>query len=257
MVTLFFLYIKCIYIAISFLKISFMKKSLTLLVLCVLSTINLFAQDKGHLAISGGTTTPTGDFASTDGNNSAAGFAKGGFLIDLSLNYKFNENWGVTALVRRQSSAVDAEAFINEFAKDMPAGTTTFSSSSWSIGGYMGGVSYNYELSDNTSLIGRLMVGALTANSPEMNLTYTDAASNSLWVKQNTASASSFAYLIGAGLKTNLGERFCLVVNLDYLSANPEFSGVVTEDSFGGKSTDTWSQKFGTITYSGGIGFRF
>jgi len=198
-----------------------------------------------------------GDFASKDPNNNAAGFAKGGLLIDLGFNLKLNKNFGLTALIRRQSSTTDAQAMADEISKNFGAGTTTtVNSGNWVIGGYMGGASGSFPLNDKISIETKALIGFLTASSPSIKIDITDG-SNSVWVEQEKASSTAFSYLIGAGLKFDLSDKFCLLANIDYLGSNPEFVGVVTKNSLGQSEKDTWSQGFSTLNYSVGLGYKF
>ena len=101
----------------------------------------------------------------------------------------------------------------------------------------------------------KIICGFLTATSPDITMNLTDGT-NTFWQKQHSATSTSFAYLFGVGYRFNPAKHFCLSVNFDYLGSNPQFSGVVTTDSSGGRTVDTWSQQFGTINYTFGIGYR-
>jgi opacity protein-like surface antigen len=231
-------------------------KKLSLFSIVFLMCIFTFAQNKSTISLSIGTTTPMGDFASKDSKKAGAGFANGGLLFDLKYSYKINNHFGFTAMLRRQNSPVDAQAYANEVAKSLTSGTVTISSTAWKIGGYMAGFNGTYPINDIFTLQGRALIGFLTAESPELKYTITDAGFT-YWAKQNAASSSAFAYLFGAGLETKLSEKFVFLTNLDYLGASPEFVGVETIDSLGELYTDTYSQDFATITYSIGLGYKF
>ncbi len=231
-------------------------KKLSLLTVLILLCACTFAQNKSTISLSIGTTTPMGDFASKDLDKTGAGFANGGLLFDLKYSYKINNHFGITAMLRRQNSPIDAQAYADEAAKLFSSGTVTINSTSWKIGGYMGGFNGNYPINDIFTLQGRALIGFLTAESPELKFTLTDAGFT-YWAKQNAATSSSFAYLFGAGLETKLSEKFVFLTNIDYLGASPEFVGVETTNSLGELSTDTYSQDFATITYSIGLGYKF
>ena len=99
------------------------------------------------------------------------------------------------------------------------------------------------------------MIGFLNASSPEITLTATGPG-GSAWVKQNSTTATSFAYLIGVGFKFDLGRKLCFLTNIDYLSSNPEFKDVETITSLGDIDKSTWSQSMGTLNLSIGIGLK-
>ena len=66
-----------------FLKFYFMKKLILLLTFVIASFTSTFSQDKGHIGLSVGLSTPMGDFATNKSSDENAGFATTGFLFDL------------------------------------------------------------------------------------------------------------------------------------------------------------------------------
>lgn len=231
------------------------KKMLLVAVLLLSTTIASFSQDRGYFAVSLGSSTPVGDFASADPNNPAAGYAKSGFMYDFSFGYKFGKRIGMAALVRGQSNMTDAQALADQVAKETGYNTTV-TSGAWKIGGYMIGAYGSFPISEKVSIETKAMGGFLTATSPNIKMELTQGAA-SAWVKMNSASSGTFSYLVALGFKYNAGKRLCLLMNVDYLGANPLFVNAVTTYSDGSKEVDTWSQKFGTFNYNVGLGFRF
>jgi hypothetical protein len=215
-----------------------------------------FSQDKGYVAISLGTNIPIGDFASSDANNKSAGYATTGGISDISFAYKFGENFGMSALIRGQANPTDAQSFADEIAKQFPGSNVTVDSKTWGIGGLMFGGYGSFPISEKVSFDTRAMIGFLNATSPDITVTLTGSG-GSAWVKMNSTSSTAFSYLIGAGFKYDAGRKVCLFANIDYLGANPEFKNVETTDNTGATlSTNTFSQSFGTISFSIGIGLR-
>lgn len=219
-------------------------------------TVTAFAQDKGYIGISLGSSTPIGDFASNDPNNNAAGYAKTGLHFDFTFGYKLGKHFGIAALLRGQANATDAQALADQIAQQNPGVSNTVNSTAWSIGGYMVGGYGSFPISEKFSFESKIMFGFLTATSPDITIDLTGPG-GSAWVKENSASSSAFAYLLSAGFKYNVGKHFCLLYYFDYLGAKPEFSNVSTTTSSGTSSTGTFSQNFGTINNNIGIGYRF
>lgn len=234
-----------------------MKKILFGLIMLLSITTQSYAQDsKGYIGISFGPSIPMGDLASKDADNDEAGWAKTGALVDISFAYKLGKgNFGITALLRGQSNPIDAQALSDEFANEFPGVIWNVQSDNWGIGGLMFGGFGSFPLSEKSSFDTRAMIGFVNASSPGMTVTGT-APGGSIWVKQSSASAAAFAYLIGAGFKFEIGSKLYLLTNLDYLGSKPEFSNVETTTSDGDILTDTWSQRMGTLNFSLGIALK-
>lgn len=234
-----------------------MMKNILLTLTLSLSTIVCSAQDKGFLCASLGSSIPIGDFASADPNNKSAGFAKTGLVFDLSFGYKFSKYIGMAALVRGQANATDAQALANYTIKQIPDATSvTVNSGAWTVSGYMVGGYGSFPISKKISFESKILFGFLTATSPDFTINVTTTTA-SVWVKEHSASSSTFSYLLSAGFRENVGNHFCFIFNFDYLGANPEFVDVVTNTSGGDRSLSTFSQQFGTINTTFGLGYRF
>jgi hypothetical protein len=232
-----------------------MKNLIILLTISLFTATNCFSQDKGYIAISLGSSTPIGEFASKDPNNNAAGYAKSGAIFDISYGYKFGKNFGISALLRGQANTTDAQAIADQLSKQNPGVSGTVDSKAWSIGGYMVGGYGSFPISEKVSFESKAMFGFLSATSPELTVNLSGPGGTA-WFKQNSSSSSTFAYLLSAGFKYNAGKRICLLANFDYLGAKPEFSNVETTSSTGSSSKSTFSQSFGTINFGVGIGYR-
>jgi opacity protein-like surface antigen len=235
-----------------------MKKVLLSFLVLISFALKMDAQDKkGYIGVSLGPSIAIGDFASKDADNEAAGWANTGAIFDISFAYKLgNGNFGLTALLRGQANTTDAQALVDEFKYQYPDFIWLVESGNWSIGGLMLGGFGSFPISDKTSFDARAMIGFLNASSPEIKITGIDSSFSSAWIKQSSSSASAFSYLIGAGFSFGIGNRLCILTNVDYLGAKPEFSKVRTTTSTGEQFTDTWSQNFGTLNIGIGIGIK-
>ena len=230
-----------------------------LLSLCLLFiTVIGYSQDKGYISLSAGPSFPTGDFGSKDVNNNAAGFATTGAIFDLTFAQKFGKNLGMTLMLRGQANGVDTDPLVNELIAEAPDASWSAEAETWGIGGFLGGLygSFPMGASGKVTFDTRAMIGYLNATSPQITL-YGDFQGTTFWVNTESASAGAFAYLLGAGFRFNLGNHFCLLTNLDYLGATPEFYEVATTTSVIDLSTNTYQQKFGTVNVGVGIGWRW
>lgn len=234
-----------------------MKKLTTAFLVLILSS-PLFSQNEsnGYIGLSVGPSFPIGDFASKDTDNDEAGLANPGVMFEISFAHKLGgSNFGISALLRGQGLPTDAQTIADEFGQQAPGADWTVESESWGIGAFMFGGYGSFPVSDNISFDTRAMIGFASASSPKLDVTGS-ANGNIIWIEQESADASAFAYLVGAGFQFGVGDNISLLTNLDYLGTGPEFSEVETKTSDGNTSTSTWEQSIGTINLSVGIAYK-
>ena len=232
-----------------------MKKLFIVLTVSFVTATNCFSQNNGYIAISLGSSKPIGDFASNDPNKAAAGYAKSGAIFDVSFGFKLGKNLGIAALLRGQANPTDAQAYADQISKQNPGVSGTVESKNWSIAGYMGGAYGSFPITEKLSFESKVLIGFLSATSPEMTVNLIGPGGTA-WAKQNSATSSTFAYMLSTGFKFDVAKRVCMLANIDYLGANPEFSNVTTTASNGTMSKTTFSQSFGTVNIGVGVGFR-
>lgn len=233
-----------------------MKKAVLLLTICLFAVTKGFSQDKGYVAVSIGPSFPIGDFASKDPDNEKAGLAQTGAIFDISFGYKLGKNFGVAALIRGQANSTDTQAIVDELYTQIPSTVNAdVETGNWTAGAFLAGGYASFPVSKKISFDPRVMIGFLSATSPDTDV-YLSDGSNSGWVKQASVTSTAFAYLVGVGLKFDVGKRICILTNLDYMGANPEFKDVQTLSSDGNIEVNNWKQPFSTINVGVGVGYR-
>jgi len=233
------------------------KKILSIVVILIIATISFGQDSRGYIGFSFGPSFPLGEFASKDLDTEDAGYATTGFLFDISFAYKLGDGkFGFTALLRAQANPTDVQAMADKLAELVPGVFWTVEGQAWGTAGFLFGGFAPFPLSEKTKLEIKGMIGFLSASSPELTITGSGGG-ESIWIKQSSGNASSFAYLIGAGFKFDLSRRLYLLTNLDYLGAKPEFSDIEITASDGSSETDTRSQSMGTFNLSAGIALKF
>lgn len=236
-----------------------MKNTLFLFFALLGLSINAMSQDKGYIGLSGGYSIPYGDFGSTNAKESSSGFAKSGLLFDLHMGFKINENIGITAKLRAQVNPTDAQALAEGIIQEsnLPIGTSfSLNSGFWTMSGAMIGGYGILKLQEKLFLEPKLLVGYLSATSPEIKIDFS-SSQIPLILTQKEATASAISILMGANLRYNIGERFCLLGTIDYLTARPEFKNIEITNSIGPTETITFTQNFSTLNISVGFGIRF
>lgn len=234
-----------------------MKRLILLLTFVIVSFSTSYSQDRGHIGLSVGLSAPMGDFANNKSSDENAGFATAGLLFDFSLNYKLNKTIGIEGLVRVQSNGTDADALADEFsAITLPGTSGTVESGKWLSVGILGGISATFPLTERFGFNSKILIGVQSSTSPELTVTL-NGPGGYAWVKQESGNGTAFAYLIGAGFNYGITEKADLLINIDYLGAEPEFSDVETTTSLGDSSKGSFDQPMSTINFGLGIALKF
>jgi hypothetical protein len=210
----------------------------------------------GFIGVSLGSSIPLGDYSSKDADNETAGWANPGAVFDVSFGYKLGAGKvGLCALLRGQANYVDAQSYANALASQVAGVNWSVQGGYWGMGGFLFGGFGSLQVSETVLFEPRVMLGFLNASNPEITISVSGPG-GSYWIKQNSTSARSFAYLVGGGLRFNIGKRMSLLTNLDYMAAQPEFINVQLLDSDGNLSSDSWSQEIVTLNLSAGLAIR-
>jgi opacity protein-like surface antigen len=236
-----------------------MKKILLTAVSSLLIFSSAFSQAddrNGYIAISIGANLPDNDFGSKNENNQSAGYANTGGILNASFAYKLAGNFGVAARIQGQSNAVDNGTIVNQWSEKYPNVNWTASSDSWQVGSLMGGIYGGFPLDGAGKVLLEIrgLIGVLHATIPQVTVTG-EMFGVSESGTQQSAEASAFSYLGGAGLRFNLGESVGLLFNADYIGSNPEFNNVVTTTTLSTTSTRSISMQYGAIDLGVGIAF--
>jgi len=231
-----------------------MKKVVLVVSVAILSIAQGFSQDKGFVAVSIGNATPTGNFGSMDTNNSDAGLAKSGLMFDLSAGFKLKKQFGLTALLRSQANGLDVQPLANDLSNQLPSGITgTVQSDNWTSASFLVGGYGCFEIAKKLDLEPRLMVGYTSLTMPILDI----RLSNGATVTQAAATSGDFGYLVGAGIKYNFDDNWCLLFNLDYAEAKVDFKDVAITSNVAATSKQNFSMKFSSFNSNIGIGYKF
>ncbi len=234
-----------------------MKRTITVIIALFTLITSSYSQDeKGFIGISLGPSIPIGDFASKDKKNSSAGGADPGAVFDLSFSYKLGEsNFGITGLLHGQANPYDPQVLIDDINNKPIPYNTTIETKNWEIGGFMLGGFGSFPITQKISFDTRAMIGYLKASYPEYTLTLSNDTIK-LWRKHESVSTYSFSYLVGAGLKFDVGKKIYLLTNVDYFNSNPEFTDVSYNVSNGDTKKATIKRNMNSINLSVGIALK-
>ncbi len=234
-----------------------MKKLFVLTSLSILLSPFSYSQitgDRGYVGLSVGPNIPTGDFASKDINKPTAGWAKTGYVADVSLAYNVAKNFAVIGMLRTQGNSVDFEPLLTELSIQNPSITWAIPPSSWNLYSLMGGGQMELPINMSASFLLKVMAGIANISSPEIKIVGSQGY-NSASVTIESSSANASILLLGGGFKIALNENIGLLLNLDYSKTTPQFTNVKTTSAFAPTTTQTFSQPYSTYNLSVGIAF--
>ncbi len=228
---------------------------------------------RGYFMFGLGSAIPKGNLALQDVSNDKAGLAKNGLDFRFSFGYLFHENFGVCVAYYGQAFKVNAQAMADYYAKQSPGVSYSVQvTQGWGLGGALVGIYGKLPIDEKKKffLEPRFMFGYSTGQSPEYSVTayltgngYTQSAKA---VQSSDASQAVGTYIIGGTLKMELGNRFCMGFNVDYMGllSDTYYNDVTITYSSNGngynngltEKTEFWME-MKSVTISAGIGVRF
>jgi len=232
-----------------------MKK--ILIIILVSLTIYTYAQEKKtYIGLSMGASIPVGDFASKNLDNTSAGFATTSSSFNLSFASKLGDgNFGLAGMIYSHFYDIDDNIWATAIAtKEQTPSEVRWSvlnNGSWSVMGLMLGGFSSFPLSEKVSFDTRLMLGMGQTTSPEVAIRRS-SPSESIWVKQSSASAIALSYSVGLGFRFNINDKISILTNIDYFGTNPSFNTELI-DSKGKKEIKNFSYSLSSINPTVGI----
>lgn len=231
-------------------------------VLILFSLTSLTAQEGDvYVSIGGGASIPLADYAKTDFNDEASGFAKVGGNFNINFGYRFNEYFSLSGLlngcVNRYDYIKAQDELYNVFKTDFPDTQWIVTSKSWGLGGMLIGATVSIPLGGNKiSFEVRAMGGFIYAHSPTIYITGKETGVEDKILNIEQSSAASWAFDAGAGFRYNRTSKQYFILFADYMMAQPHFSNVaITSVNNDLQRQDTFTQDIGTLNISIGIGY--
>lgn len=234
-----------------------MKIKLLLVCAIVLTIFSVGAQTKSTLSVNIGISKPLGEYAKKSSDSDNSGSIKDGNVFDIYYNYRPRKTFGLGLMFKNGRNPLDDDAIADKFYNAYPGATVVINSDDFKFGTLLGGVTANFPLAENFSVDTRALAGFASCTSPQFTSTLSGNGSSG-YFKQGESKATAFAFLIGAGLKLNVSHRIAILVNADYFSTKPNFTGIKRSDSIGTNYPDeSNNQEIGMVNLSAGIGFMF
>lgn len=187
---------------------------------------NITLANNFMVGVTGGISTPMGNFAKTDYDNNASGFAGAGYNLGITGTYFLTRHFGINALVSYSQYSFKgiqhiADGFHESFDVDSSSATTKGSDHSISI---LVGPYYTVPLSAKLSVHFRLLAGITSSTLAGWDVVLTDAGITHPPLTQNTSSATAFGLQGGIGLHYTIARHWGVMLNGDYFYSKPNFA---------------------------------
>lgn len=205
-----------------------------------------------YLDYSYGISSPLGDFASRNFNNSDAGFAKGGLSSSFTIGYDFNDK-GFGLLFKSQShinmfNADDYAKQLNRFTDD---GFWYVSGNFYSMNTFMLGVKKWIDLSPKSKVDAHVLLGYAMAKTPQIEVYESFLP---YWGVELAAFSNTVGFQLGLAYEYQINNRLSLIASMEYFGASAEFEDITSYTSSGKIYSDTRNQKMNVINTRIGLG---
>ncbi len=186
-----------------------------------------------------------------------SGFAKMGVALSFNYSYRLTHNFGLQLIINYSGNAMDNTSYKDQLELAHPEyGVSVESTKNWSSGGLFLGPYLRFPITDKLMWDLRALGGYFGSYSP--NVTIRTTKKDDLDVKPEyyivSSRASNFGYMLGTGLKYQVGSYYVLLFG-DYVSSTLKFNDSSGWDWDGVPYTTSFSQKITYFTITGGIGY--
>jgi len=233
-----------------------MKKILTTIlfaVTCTCGIINANGQDAKSInksdnfmiGITGGLSSPSGNFTKTDYADNTSGFAGSGYNIGVTATWFIKKNFGISALVSYHQYSFQgiqnmADGFHESFDVDSASATVKGNNHTVNI---LVGPYYSLPISNKFSIDFRGLVGLANSSLAGWDVVLTDAGITHPALTQNVSNASAFGMQLGIGFRYKFTDNWAVLLNGDYFYSKPNFTIVnVDRNANAGREIYTYNQ---------------
>jgi len=202
-----------------------MRKSLLIIILLVIGSLGVNAQEK-FLIINGGLTKPLSDFASSNFDNSDAGFATNGYNFGFELANFFSPWFGLGGSFKFNNAGFNSQVYndaLNDRYKN-ELDTIYLSSGDYSLHNFLAGPYGKIDMGDHLSIFAKTFIGVMSSFRPDQALVYRyygDLEDSKLFSQGKLTGA--FAWNFGVGFIMKISDSFSILAMADYIAANPKF----------------------------------
>lgn len=173
------------------------------------------------IGLTGGVSSPMGNFAKSDYSNPTSGFASAGYNIGVTGTYYLTKHFGISALASYQAYGFNglqslADGYHADFEVDSASADVNGKSYSLNL---LVGPSYSLTLTKQLMLDARILIGVSNAHLAGYTIYLEDNSSATF--SQNKSSATALGMQAGLALRYNINKRVYAAINGDYCYTKP------------------------------------
>jgi opacity protein-like surface antigen len=233
----------------------------------MLVPVSSFAQS--FVELGGGLSLPTGNWGksstasslmSIEGTiNDPHGYAKTGGFGYAEGAWFFSKHFGVGLMFRYGTYSLKGlDSLSQGYEESFDVDTTKTYATHYTMWSVTPGLYYAAALSRKFSFMAKAMVGVVHATTPQITVNIIDGGVPDPPVIQESASATTVAFGLGAGLRYSLVRCVALDLKVDYLYAKPDFTiGNEGRNNNAGREVNTYNQPMAPIDFSLGVAYLF
>ncbi|MFT4030958.1 MAG: outer membrane beta-barrel protein [Siphonobacter sp.] len=213
------------------------------------------AQEKARsfVEVFGGIAGVSGNFSKNDYSNPASGFARTGANLGIQGAWFPGKHFGIGATIVQADYKVHTQSLAEGYLEDFDVDEATVSSKHYQLRSLLVGPYYSFTCHKFTLDL-RALVGISNTTLPALNVGLEDESS----FTQNKATATSFAYQLGAGLRYAIFSHLGLALRGDYASTKPDFSVSYTNlNNSSGRTISMYHEKINGFNGTIGIFYQF
>jgi opacity protein-like surface antigen len=181
------------------------------------------AKSPSFIGITGGYAHIGGNLTKTEYSNNASGFASpAGLNLGIEGAYYFHKNVGIGGVFSNSSFySKGKQALADGYKEDFDVDSTTvtdkgkYSTYNFLIGPYCSFPMKKFTIDT------RIVVGLVSAKTPEFKVELEDQANATFYQKSSRANA--FGFQAGAGIRYSIVKNLCVKFNVDYFYSKPDF----------------------------------
>ncbi len=202
------------------------------------------------IGITGGLSSPSGNFIKTDYADNTSGFAGSGSNIGVTATWFIKKNFGISALVSYQQYSFKgiqnmADGFHESFDVDSASATVKGNNHTINI---LVGPYYSLPIGNKFSIDFRGLVGLANSSLAGWDVVLTDAGITHPPLTQNVSSAATFGMQFGVGFRYKVTDRWAVLLNGDYFYSKPDFTIVnVDRNANAGREIYSYNQPIAGI----------
>ena len=247
-----------------------MRKSLLILLLTTAISGFTLAQDmtkKFSVQFEIGPSIPLGQFANQSALSSphdSSGNAIAGIVANVTLQYEFTGNFGVSLLIGASINGQDKQYLKKQVKGEAEGSITSFTAKSWKAYKLMPGIYYSIPFSSTSKFTFKSMISAGICKTavPIFSYSFTGTTPplysfSSSRFKENLP--ITFCYRVSAELNYTLSKKIYLLFNANYFNADPtlKYSYFPNWPQVGNMAEGKKTYSLASINMLVGAGVRF